>query len=390
MKEIEQEDILSKGLLLLMAFAVCATAANMYYNQPLLPLIGEKLNLNEGALGLIPFASQIGYAVAIMFISPLGDIMERKQLIGYLSIILVLALLAVYLSTNIWLIICATFFIGIGANITQQIIPFASSLSKPENKSKTISTLMSGLGIGVLLSRTISGMIAERYSWQIVFLVAAIVASLIGSMLYAFLPKIKPKASLSYSNLLKSMITLIKTQPLLRESALTGTLWFALFNAFWATIAIHITDPPFNYTVEQAGFFGFIGMSGIIGAKISGGLSGRFGPNVIITAGLLFVLSSFGVLMIWGNSLAGLIIGTILLDIGVFGSQVSNQVRVFSIDPKAQSRMNAVYMLCYYIGASLGSVIGVKIIADMGWIGLTIFGSALAVVALIYHLIKNH
>ena len=154
---------LNTGVILMMAIAVCATVANLYYNQPLLPLMGDAMGIDESNLGLIPFASQMGYAAAILLISPLGDVMRRKTLISLLSVGLTLGLLGIYFSNSLWMLVIATFFVGISANITQQIIPFAASLSAPENKGKVISTIMTGLTLGILLSRTVSGTIAEVF-----------------------------------------------------------------------------------------------------------------------------------------------------------------------------------------------------------------------------------
>lgn len=386
--ELETNEM-SNSLLLLMAIAISATAANLYYNQPLLPLMGQSLGLSEGTLGLIPSATQIGYAAAIFFISPLGDIMDRKQLIKYLSISLAVGSLALAFMPSIWMLIVATFIVGLSANITQQILPLASSLTTPEKKGQVIGTLMSGLTIGILLSRTLSGTLAEHLGWRSVFVVAAVIAIVIGVLLQIYLPSRKPAAQLSYPKLLMSMFTLFKSQPLLRDAAITGGLWFAAFNALWATLAIHVSGEPFSYSVQQIGLFGIVGMAGIIGAKISGRLVDSIGPNRIITIALLLIVSGFTVMASWGNTLAGLIVGIILVDIGVFGAQIPNQVRVFSIDLNAQSRMNAVYMLFYYLGASMGSSLGVYVMHAAGWSGLTTLGIGLAAVALGYHIFKS-
>jgi len=386
--ESEHREI-SSGLLFLMAIAISASAANLYYNQPLLPLMGQSLGLDGGTLGLIPSATQIGYAAAIFFISPLGDTMDRKQLIRYLSISLTLGSLALALVPSVWGMITATFIIGVSANITQQILPLASSLTTPEKKGQVIGTLMSGLTIGILLSRTLSGTVAEHLGWRSVFVVAAAIAAVIGILLHIYLPSRKPSAQLSYPALLLSMFSLFRSQPLLREAAITGGLWFAAFNGLWATLAIHTSGEPFFYSVQQIGLFGIVGLAGIMGAKISGRLVGKIGPRRIIAMALLLLLVGFGVMAAWGNSLTGLTIGIVLVDMGVFGAQIPNQVRVFSIDPKAQSRMNAVYMLFYYFGASLGSSLGVHVMAVAGWSGLTTLGFALAAVALTFHLVKG-
>ncbi|MCG9792623.1 MFS transporter [Flavobacterium algicola] len=388
--ETTQSKTISQKLLFIMAVAIAATAANLYYNQPLIPSIGKSLGLNKNLLGFIPSASQIGYAVAILLISPLGDVMDRKRVIRNLSIILVFALIGVYFAPNFFILITATFAVGLGANITQQLIPLGISLSSPENKGKVVATLMTGLTTGILLSRTLSGFMAEHFGWRAVFLGAAIIAAIIGIVLHYVLPSNIPTADLKYTKLLGSMFTLIKTKPLLRQAAFVGALWFAAFNALWATVAIHMMDKPFSYSVQQVGLLGFVGASGIFGAKLAGKWVDKIGANKVMMFSIGTVLLSFVVLALGKDNIIILCIGIILLDLGVFGSQVPNQVRVFSVDINAQSRANAVYMLFYYIGAAAGSAVGVSVISKFGWYGLTGFGFTLAITAFIFHISRKN
>lgn len=369
-----------------MSVAICATASNLYYNQPLLPLIRQTFHLQDGVVGLVPAASQFGYALAILLISPLGDTIPRRTLIGYLSVILSLALLAVVFAPSFWVLVAACFAIGLGGNITQQLIPFGASLAKPEMRGQVIGTLMTGLSIGLLLSRTISGSLAEYFGWRGVFLAAAGVAVTFGVLFQFVLPRNTPTVSLRYPALIASMLGLVKRHPLLRESALTGALWFVSFNALWATVAIHVTAQPFVYSVQQAGLFGLVGLAGILGARVSGRLVKRVGPQRLITVALLLIIAAFAVLFVWGNTLGGMIAGVVLLDLGVFGAQIPNQVRVFSIDPDAQSRIYAVYMLSYYSAAAVGSALGVKVLSLGGWSGLSVMGGGFAVAACLHHL----
>ncbi|TXR54963.1 MFS transporter [Reinekea thalattae] len=372
-----------------MAVVVSATAANLYYNQPLLPSIGLALNISEHYLGFIPSATQIGYAAAIFFISPLGDRYERKSIIRYLTVILFLGLVATYFSTSLLPLVFFSFVVGLGANITQQLIPLASSLATSENRGKVISTIMTGLTIGILISRVISGSISEHFGWRSVYLFAAVLAAFFGLLLMRYLPKNKPTSSLPYPQLLGSMLMLLKKHRTLRDAAIVGGLWFAAFNALWATLAIHVGESPFHYNAQQAGLFGVIALAGVIGAKVSGHLVDKYGSVRLISFGLLLILTGFVIFALWRDSLAGLIVGIILVDLGVFGCQIPNQVRIFSIDPKAQSRINAIYMLCYYIGAAAGSAIGVHFMGISGWSGLSLFGLSLTLIALIYHLVRS-
>ncbi|MFA9384220.1 MAG: MFS transporter [Vibrio cyclitrophicus] len=373
-------ETLGTGRLLLMSSAVSATAANLYYNQPILPKIGTELGLTSAQLGAVPAASQIGYAVALLFLSPLGDTLPRKRLIAILSVMLVLSSFIAFSASSLIVLVVACFAIGLSANITQQLIPFAASLSTPETKGKVIGTLMTGLTVGILLSRTLSGFVGEQFGWRAVFMMSASIAMIFGLMLYAFLPTNTPKIKIPYLKLVASMATLIKQHSILRTSALTGALWFASFNALWATLALHVSESPFNYNAQQAGMFGVIAFAGVIGAKVSGSLVGKFGSRNMISMALVIIAAGFVVSGLFADTLIGLIAGIILIDLGVFSAQVSNQVRVFSIDPQAQSRINGVYMLGYYLGGAFGSFVGIQVFELVGWVGVV--GFSVAAVAL--------
>ncbi|WP_261817926.1 MFS transporter [Vibrio gallicus] len=378
-----QQQPLSKARLLLMSSAVSATAANLYYNQPILPQIGHDLGLTSAQLGTIPAAGQIGYATALLLLSPLGDKLPRRRLISVLSMLLITSSLLAFSANSLLVLIVACFAIGLSANITQQLIPFAASLSTPENKGKVIGTLMTGLTIGILLSRTLSGFIGEQFGWRAVFLMSASLATLFGLLLYKFLPENKPTNNMPYLQLVASMGSLLKQHLILRQSALTGAFWFASFNALWATLALHVHQSPFNYDAQQAGLFGIIALAGVVGARVSGVLVAKVGSRNMINAALLLIASGFIVSALFGNNLIGLIAGIILVDLGVFSAQVSNQVRVFSIDPTAQSRINGIYMLGYYLGGAFGSFAGVMAFEHLGWSGVAGFSVIMVLGSLI-------
>ncbi|MEZ9320283.1 MFS transporter [Vibrio sp. 10N.286.51.E5] len=376
-------EVLSTGRLLLMSSAVSATAANLYYNQPILPKIGAELGLTSEQLGAVPAAGQIGYAVALLFLSPLGDTLPRRRLIAILSVMLVLSSFVAFTASSLVALVVACFAIGLSANITQQLIPFAASLSTPETKGKVIGTLMTGLTVGILLSRTLSGFIGEQFGWRAVFMMSAIIAMVFGVLLYAFLPTNTPTTKIPYLKLVASMATLIKQHATLRTSALTGALWFASFNALWATLALHVSESPFNYNAQQAGMFGVIALAGVIGAKVSGSLVSKFGSRNMISMALVIITAGFIISGLFADTLAGLIVGIILIDLGVFSAQVSNQVRVFSIDPQAQSRINGIYMLGYYLGGAFGSFVGIQVFERGGWIGVVGFSIAVVILSFI-------
>lgn len=374
-------------LLLLMAMAVAFTAANLYYYQPLLPALRDGLSLSDTQLGLVPFATQLGYAAAILLISPLGDVMPRRKLIGFLSCLLVGALVLQATAMSGLILVLGTFLMGLGANITQQLIPLAASMSSPQQRGRVLGTLMSGLTAGILLSRVLSGSIAQHIGWRAVYWMAATTALIWGLLLWRLLPNETSRVTaMRYPTLIGSMFSLLRRHALLRVSALTGALWFAAFNAVWASLSLHLTDAPLNLNLQQAGMFGIAGMAGIVGAKVSGRWVVSLGTWRTICLALLALL--IGTLVMWGfaYSLVGLVIGIVLIDLGVFAAQVPNQVRVLAIEPSAQSRMNAVYMLFYYLGAAIGSASGVQLMTTYGWHGVVGLTITLSASALLLHI----
>lgn len=224
--------------------------------------------------------------------------------------------------------------------------------------------------MGILLSRTLSGFVGEQFGWRAVFLMSACIATLFGVLLTVFLPTNTPTIKIPYFKLVASMATLFKQHATLRTSAFTGALWFASFNALWATLALHVSESPFHYNAQQAGLFGVIALAGVIGAKVSGSLVSRFGSRNMISMALMIIAIGFVISGLFADTLLGLIAGIILIDLGVFSAQVSNQVRVFSIDPQAQSRINGIYMLGYYLGGALGSFVGIQAFDLAGWFGV--------------------
>ncbi|WP_076924651.1 MFS transporter [Pseudoalteromonas sp. EB27] len=370
MTKPKQNQSLSRFILLLMTTAIAATAANLYYNQPILPLIANEFNLTDSQLGSIPALTQIGYAFALLFISPLGDSIARRRLITILSSLLVVACSAAMLAPNLPLLLISVFLIGVSANITQQLIPFAASLVSSEQKGATLGTLMMGLTIGILLSRTLSGFVGEQFGWRSVFLMSAVLAALFGILLRVFLPGNKPHTNLRYWPLIKSTLALFIKHKSLQHFTLSGAFWFASFNVLWATLAIYVSNEPFNYNAQQAGLFGVIALAGVIGAKSSGKWVSKLGSKALIMIALTLAAIGFAITGLFNGSLASLVIGIILIDFAIFSAQVANQVRVFSIDPTAQSRINGIYMLGYYIGGALGSMVGVKAFALYQWPGV--------------------
>jgi len=381
----EQNQSLSRFILLLMTTAIAATAANLYYSQPILPLIADEFKLTHSQLGSIPALTQFGYAFALLFISPLGDSVARRKLIGILSCLLVVACSTAVVAPSLTILLIAVFLIGVSANITQQLIPFAASMVSAKNKGATLGTLMMGLTIGILLSRTLSGFIGEHFGWRSVFIMSALLAATFGVLLRVFLPTNKPHTDLGYFPLIKSTVSLFVKHKSLQTYTLAGAFWFASFNVLWATLAIYVSDVPFNYNAQQAGLFGVIALAGVIGAKSSGQWVNTLGSKKLVLMVLTLAAIGFAITGVFAGNLIALIIGIILIDFAIFSAQVANQVRVFSIDPSAQSRINGIYMLGYYLGGAFGSMAGVQAFAMYQWPGVVVVSIIFILISAVFN-----
>jgi len=376
---------LSGGLIFLMSLATGMAAANNYYNQPLLGAMAHTLGVSLGAIGLVGAATQIGYMLGLAFLTPLGDRFNRKRLILLNFVGLIGALVAAALSPTFAILVIASLGIGLMATITQQIVPFAAQLAPPSSRGQVVGQVMTGLTLGILLARTAGGAIGDHLGWHAVFWVAAALAVVMMVLLAWRLPASQPTTTLSYTRILSSLWTLTRTQPVLREASVVGALWFACFNVFWATLAIHVQGAPFHYNVQTAGLFGLVGVVGATATRISGRLTDRIGSRPIITLTLGTILAAFVVLLFKGETLWGVIVGVVLLDLGVFAGQVANQARIFALQPEARSRINSVYVVCYYGGGAIGSAVGAWSFATFGWQGVCFLGLGFCALAYLIH-----
>jgi predicted MFS family arabinose efflux permease len=378
---------ISKLTLWVMTVATGLVVANLYYSQPLLDDIAKSYHVTNGEAGIIAMLTQIGYAMGMLLLIPLGDMLKRKKLImvdfGMITLSLLLAAFAP--SFNVMLI--ASFLIGFTSIVPQLLIPMAAHLSKPEERGKTVGFVMSGLLIGILLSRTISGYVGAHFGWHIMFMIAAGLMLLLWAIIYFLLPEIEPQYEGNYGELMRSLITLIKTEPLLRLAALRGALCYACFGAFWTTLVFLLRQPQFNLGSEAAGLFGLVGAFGALGAAFMGRISDKSNPYTVTTFSILLIIISYGIFYISGSSITGLIIGVILLDLGVQATHISNQTSIFSLAPEARNRLNTVYMVSYFLGGAMGTFLASRVWNTSQWHGVAVIGLTLSVAALLVHLL---
>jgi predicted MFS family arabinose efflux permease len=282
-----------------------------------------------------------------------------------------------------------SFAVGVTAVVPQLIIPLAASMAAPHERGRIVGAVMSGLLIGVLLARTVSGFVGEQWGWRTMYWIAAVLMILLAVLLRLLLPADRPRSTMNYWQLLRSLGDLIREEPVLRETSVYGALTFGAFSAFWVTLVLFLGTPPYHFGSEVAGLFSLVGVVGASAATFAGRLSDKIDARRTIGLALGIVLLSFVVMWLTGQWLWGLIIGVILLDLGTQANQVSNQSRVYSLNPEARNRLNTIYMVTYFVGGAIGSLLGTYGWSVAGWSGVCGVACLLMLVALAMYAINS-
>ena len=372
------EHALSTFVTLCMAIAAGVAVANIYYNQPMLGIM--KRDLPGSITNLIPTGTQLGYAAGLFLLVPVGDIVERKRLIILQFILLALALSGAAVAPNAMTLLVASVAVGAFATVAQQIVPFAAHLSSPERRGHTVGIVMGGLLGGILLSRTLAGLVATYTGWREMFWLGVPIALGAGVLMAWCLPTSKPDTKLHYSQLLTSLMGLWNEFPQLRLASVTQSLLFGAFSIFWTILALHLQEPRFGLGAAAAGLFGIVGAVGILAAPLAGQIADKHGPQKTIVFGAGLILTSWVVFGLW-NSLSGLIAGVIILDFAIQGVLVSHQHVVYALRPEARARLNTIFMGTMFLGGAIGSASAMLVWPAFGWTGIIFLGAGLALFA---------
>lgn len=372
---------LSRALLLALCCCCGLAVANIYYNQPMLGLISAELHVSGAAVAA---STQAGYALGLLVLVPLGDRLERRRMLLWQTFFLVLALAAAALAPSGATLVAASIAIGFTATTAQLLIPLAAAMALPTERGRVVGSLMSGVLAGILLARTLSGLVAAAAGWRAMFWLGAGLAALMAGLLARCLPRVAPTSSLSFPALMQSLVVIYARQPALRRAAFTQACLFAAFSAFWSILALHLAAAPPHLGAAAAGLFGLVGLAGVAAAPIAGRSADRFGLPAVGRIGILIVIAAFALLLA-APGLFWLGVGVVLMDAGVQTAMVSNQTTILSLSEGEASRLNTLYVVTMFVGGAMGSALGGLAWAWAGWPGVMELAICLGVLALLIH-----
>ncbi|OSN03339.1 transporter [Lonsdalea britannica] len=380
---IPRTQTLSPALTLLMSAATGLMVASNYYAQPLLDAIANAFMLSPNQAGFIVTAAQLGYAVGLLLLVPLGDMLERRGLIVGMSLLSAAGMLITASSSSLWVMILGTALTGMFSVAAQVLVPLAATLASPETRGKVVGTVMSGLLLGILLARTLAGALASLGGWRLVYWVASVLMIALSLLLWRALPRYKQDNQLNYPQLLSSIFHLMVTYKPLRIRSILGGLTFANFSILWTSMAFLLSAPPYRYSEAVIGLFGLVGAAGALAATRAGRLADRGHAKTVTTVGLVVLALSWLPIAAGVHSILLLLIGILALDLTVQGVHVTNQSIIYRDMPEARNRITSGYMTAYFIGGALGSMLSATMFQYFGWLGVSIAGFLTSLIALL-------
>ncbi|HEY4318017.1 MAG TPA: MFS transporter [Herbaspirillum sp.] len=379
---------LSTSLTLLLAAGAGFTVASLYYAQPMLGVLGGDIGASDQAIGMVPMSTQLGYALGLLLLAPLGDRFDRRSIILIKAAILAAALVLAGAAPGIGVLLVASLAVGLAATLAQDIVPAAASLAVETHRGKAVGQVMTGLLLGILLSRVVSGFVAEHFGWRAMFYAAAASIALMGVAMWRGLPRFRPTTHLSYGALLGSLTSLFREHGALRRATVAQGLLSIGFSAFWSTLAVMLHGAPFHLGAEAAGMFGLAGAAGALAAPLAGRIADSRGPELVTRLGaglamISFAAMAFAPMLSTGAQLWLFALAAVGFDLGVQATLVSHQTIVYSIDPPARSRLNAILFVGMFVGMAAGAALGSMALVQWGWTGVMTMAALSAAAALL-------
>lgn len=377
--------VISRNVALLFSIACGIVVANIYYAQPLLDAIANEFGISHSFVGLVITITQIFYALGLLLLVPLGDLLNRRWLIAGQMLLSVLALIVVGTATSSIVLFIGIAAVGFLAVVTQTLVAFAATLAAPAERGRVVGVVTSGIVIGILLARTFAGILMDLAGWRSVYLVSAVLTLIMACVLFRVLPHYEHKReSLSYLQLIRSMFTLFAQERTFRIRAALGMMIFTAFSILWTSLVLPLSAPPFSLSHTAIGAFGLAGVAGALAAARAGRLADQGLGQKTTGVALILLLISWLPISYVQHSLLALIVGIILLDLAVQAVHVTNQSMILTLRPEARSRLTAGYMIFYSIGSATGSIASTSIYVYFGWNGVSLLGAIVSALALLF------
>ncbi|URO01395.1 MFS transporter [Leclercia adecarboxylata] len=376
---------LSRSLVWLFAIASGMSVANVYFAQPLLDALARDFAISQAAIGGVVSATQTGCALALLFLVPLGDRVERRRLMAIQLVALVAALAVVGMARSAPVLLAGMLAVGLlGTAMTQGLIAYAASAASPHEQGRVVGAAQGGVFIGLLLARVFAGGVSDLAGWRGVYLCAAGLMLIVAIPLWRRLPALPPGGTLSYPRLLASMLTLLREEKVLQVRGILALLMFAAFNIFWSALVLPLSAPPYNFSHTATGAFGLVGVIGALAAARAGQWADRGLAQRTSAMALTVLLLAWWPLSLMEVSLWMLVTGIVLLDLGGQALHVTNQSLIFRTRPEAHSRLVGLYMLFYALGSGLGAIGTTVTYAHLGWQGVCLLGAGVSLLALLF------
>lgn len=368
---------MSTGRTLLFAVAGGAAVGNLYWSQPLLDDIASSLGTSASLAGLLVTLTQVGYALGILLVVPLGDVLDRRRLIPWVLVASAVALLLAAIAPTFATLLVALALVGLTTVAGQLLIPLAGDLADSAQRGRVVGTIASGVLTGILVSRTISGLVADAFGWRAIYVLAAVVAVVLAVLLRRAIPELEARGGVAYPQLILSVFRAVRTHRTVQVTLVISSSVFAVFTMFWTALTFLLSSDPYDFSTSSIGLVGLVGLAGAVAAQRVGRLHDR-GLSVPVTGGAIaLLLVSLVVAGIGAHSIVVVLLAVLLLDVAVQAANVLNQTRLFSVDPAARSRLNTAFVTSNFIGGAIGSALASVLWNAGGWTAVTIGAAVL-------------